>query len=438
MFGFVTEDGNGNQIIKNLAGGMGDGLPLGTIIAFHRTVVPLGFLPCDGSEFSITDYPSLYTLLGSNKTPDLRECNLVGIGVSNRQTLSVHDVYTLGQFKDDQVQAINATIDTSGIEVTINDPGHTHSVTLETETTIPTGDNYTGTGTALFAQAEAQGSETYTGTSTGTISTETTGITAEITDGSVTATFEDYRHGATTHGKNYGVQYIIKATTGTIDVNDAEIYSQVVAFLEANYGKDDIENYQNNDLVRWDSENNKFVPVSRAQYNGQVLAYNAGSSTTTHTYHDIWVYDSNFYDSSLNASTEPEGTLAQTNTLGQAVLYNGSFYVKDTDWYLVTGFTSTEITNDGVAIADTDLIDALEAETLKDVTYTIYDEATTVVVDPYYEWKRNGSVVVHEFDTLAEYNAALAITEGNDGYIADGDIVIKKWVTDFVRGVDNE
>lgn len=431
MVGLVVEE-NGVQSIKTLAGGMSDGLPLGTIVAFHRNVVPSGFLPCDGSEFSITDYPSLYTLLGNNHTPDLREASLVGVGLSDRAVISAHDVYTLGQFKDDQVQTIGATIDTSGIEITVTDPGHTHGIPATGSTgSIATGTDYASGGTAVYTGASDQASLSVASSiPSGTTESSTTGITAEITDGSVTATFENYRNGATTHGKQYGVQYIIKATTGTIDCNDAEIYAQVVAFLEANYGKDDLENYEDMDLVRWDSENNKFVPVARPTVNGQVLSYKAGS--TTHEYATVITDGTNFYNNDFTSATEPEGTVTGSVIKGDYAEYNSVWYKKaESSYYTVSNFSES-----GTLVEDADLIAELDEVTFAEYSEVTYDKET--VVDPSYEWKRNGAATTHIYTTQADYEAALLITEGNEGYIADGDIVLLEYQDTVLKGVDAE
>ena len=433
MVGLVVEE-NGVQSIKTLAGGMSDGLPLGTIVAFHRSVVPVGFLACDGSEFDTTEYPSLYTLLGSNHTPDLREASLVGIGLSDRQTISAHDVYTLGQFKDDQVQTINATIDTSGIEITVTDPGHTHNIpATEATGSFATGTDYASGGTAVYTGASDRSSTSVTSTiAANTTESSTTGITAEITDGSVTATFENYRNGATTHGKNYGVQYIIKATTGTIDVNDAEIYAQVVAFVEANYGKDDLENYEDMDLVRWDAENNKFVPVARPTVNGQVLSYKAGSTETHHEYATVITDGTNFYNNDFTSTTEPEGTAGTLTIIGDYIEYNSVWYKKaGSSYYTVVNFSDS-----GDLVTDEDLISELDAQTLTEYFEVTYDNEITTVIDPTYEWKRNGAATTHIYTTQAAYEAALLIQEGEDGYIADGDIILLEYQDTVLKGVD--
>lgn len=93
-----------NGQLENIAGANSSGLPIGTIIPIYSVTVPVGFLPCDGSQYDTSQYPLLYALLGSDRLPDLRESTLVGIGTSDRTEITNHDVYTLGQFKDDQLQ----------------------------------------------------------------------------------------------------------------------------------------------------------------------------------------------------------------------------------------------------------------------------------------------------------------------------------------------
>lgn len=78
-------------------------VPTGTIITYIDNTVPDGYLPCTGVEYDITQYPKLYTILQSNKTPDLRELVLVGVGRNETQDIALHDEFTLGQFKDSQM-----------------------------------------------------------------------------------------------------------------------------------------------------------------------------------------------------------------------------------------------------------------------------------------------------------------------------------------------
>lgn len=90
-------------------------LPIGTILSGLYSVAPEGFLLCNGQEVLKIDYPELYNVIGSLdccksedetkfKIPDFRECALVGIGQNDTDTIENHDVYTLGEFKDDQLQ----------------------------------------------------------------------------------------------------------------------------------------------------------------------------------------------------------------------------------------------------------------------------------------------------------------------------------------------
>lgn len=103
-------------------------MPVGAVIPFYSSIAPDGWLMCDGTDTTGTSnelrlyHPKLYEILGnSNVLPDMRECVLVGAGQSTRAILGqeghAHDVYTLGQFKDDQIQNITGTfgLDVYGI-----------------------------------------------------------------------------------------------------------------------------------------------------------------------------------------------------------------------------------------------------------------------------------------------------------------------------------
>lgn len=98
---------------------------VGDIKAISYTEVPNGWLECNGQAVSRTTYAELFnvyntqtydgehTLLslygtGDGSTtfnlPDYREVALVGAGQNGTDSIADHDVYTVGQFKDDQVQ----------------------------------------------------------------------------------------------------------------------------------------------------------------------------------------------------------------------------------------------------------------------------------------------------------------------------------------------
>ena len=89
--------------------------PVGTILPFlgSATALPHGYLLGDGSCVSKTTYSKLFAILSTTygtcsvglfKLPDLRELVLVGAGTNATNTIAAHDVYSVGQFKDDQMQ----------------------------------------------------------------------------------------------------------------------------------------------------------------------------------------------------------------------------------------------------------------------------------------------------------------------------------------------
>ena len=168
---------NGVKKLVPLTADAGSGNPCGTIIAIYSNQVPYGYLPCNGVRFDTAQFPVLYALLGDDHTPDLRECVLVGSGQSGRTVLDEsghnHDVYTVGQFKDDQLQ------------------DHSHSA----ETNDTFGNSSQGVG-FMF---------------------QPTGSFIKFPSNSS----QSGRTGTTTHGKQVGVNFCIKATSG-INENQAD------------------------------------------------------------------------------------------------------------------------------------------------------------------------------------------------------------------------
>ena len=83
---------------------------VGDIIAYYGTTNPDpdNFVICDGGTFSQTDFPELYSLLGTNITPDLVGYHLKGVG--NNSAWTSHDAISLNT------------------KVAANYPNHTHSV----------------------------------------------------------------------------------------------------------------------------------------------------------------------------------------------------------------------------------------------------------------------------------------------------------------------
>lgn len=142
--------------------------PIGSIIPFGSSTIPSGYLLCNGQAVSRTMYSELFEVIGTAfgvgdgsttfNVPDLRETVPVGSGTRG-SGVEDHDIYTVGQFKDDQLQ------------------DHRH------------------------------GSTPFVNVANGTYSTA---FTNDAPEGNGQAVVIG-RHGTTTHGKQLGVNYIIKA-----------------------------------------------------------------------------------------------------------------------------------------------------------------------------------------------------------------------------------
>lgn len=158
-------------------------IPAGTVLPFAGSTAPEGFLFTEGQEILRNAYPSLFAAIGTTygagdgvttfNLPDYREMVLVGAGQNAKLDIKAHDVYKLGQFKDDQLQ------------------GHSHD--LKWSQGLP---NYSEGG--LYSGGGSYNSNI-------SRSTELTikGVKTDEENGIP-------RAGTTTHGKQIGVKYIIK------------------------------------------------------------------------------------------------------------------------------------------------------------------------------------------------------------------------------------
>lgn len=119
-FDDVPTDGSNNPVKSN---GIYDAInalenliiPLGTVFPYAGATEPSEkYLICDGRAVSRTTYAGLFEVIGTTygagdesttfNIPDYREVALVGIGTNGTDTIEAHDEFTLGQFKDDQMQ----------------------------------------------------------------------------------------------------------------------------------------------------------------------------------------------------------------------------------------------------------------------------------------------------------------------------------------------
>ena len=149
-------------------------IPTGAVFPFAGITAPEGFLLCDGSAVSRVTYAKLFEVIGelygngdgstTFNLPDYRETVLVGAGPSANSKIRAHDIYEVGEFKDDQFQ------------------GHEHL----------TYKNYEGGATGGAGTVTNFGGKQ-----------KTEGIEGDGVNGTP-------RIGSTTHGKQIGVNYIIK------------------------------------------------------------------------------------------------------------------------------------------------------------------------------------------------------------------------------------
>lgn len=149
-------------------------VPTGSVIPFAGETAPEGFLLCNGQEVSRITYSKLYAVLGdiygsgdgstTFNLPDYREVVLVGAGASSNPKIKAHDIYEVGEFKDDQMQGHRHNVSAFLYKQGTNGPAGNYFDYGNTKTSDPVNDGTNGTP----------------------------------------------RTGSTTHGKQIGINYIIK------------------------------------------------------------------------------------------------------------------------------------------------------------------------------------------------------------------------------------
>ena len=197
MLGLVKEI-NGQKKIVPLTSDTGTGAPVGTLVTQYKKVPMSGYLYCDGSTFDENAYPALYMYLGTNVLPDYRECVMVGAEQNTTDTIANHDVYTQGEFKDDQLQ------------------DHEHRLSFSQNGDYP-----------LYRQY-GSGSSRYNA------------LKGELTDfdGLLYASLiESGRHGETTHGKQKAVYVYIKATSGLAENQQENVLNDVKGYVDTKIGE---------------------------------------------------------------------------------------------------------------------------------------------------------------------------------------------------------
>ena len=179
--------------------------PIGTVQSTFDTTAPTGWLLLQGQTLSRAEWTELFVwasarnLVGAGKPfgdgdgtttftlPDLRELVLVGAGQSsndydastNPNGIHAHDVYVVGEFKDDQFQ------------------GHSHK----------TGNYYDGSGLGGYQRSSNP--------------------SANLVGEPVERNYGTPRYGSTTHGKQVGVNYIIKARQTAMPLDLAQSFNSL-------------------------------------------------------------------------------------------------------------------------------------------------------------------------------------------------------------------
>ena len=114
--------------------------PVGSILLFAGSSAPAGWLLCQGQAISRTTYATLFAVIGTTfgagdgsttfNLPDFRESSPVGAGQYSAVTGTTHGAisasnsYALGQFKDDQVQEhVHSSFSGDGQNWNDNAPG---------------------------------------------------------------------------------------------------------------------------------------------------------------------------------------------------------------------------------------------------------------------------------------------------------------------------
>ena len=95
----------------------------GQLIQSLNPECPEGCFVPHGQAFDTSIYEELAKLFPNGTLPDMRECVLVCAGQNEHITTHEHDVFSVGEFKDD------CAIKHSH-EITVADPGHNHTVNI--------------------------------------------------------------------------------------------------------------------------------------------------------------------------------------------------------------------------------------------------------------------------------------------------------------------
>lgn len=160
---------------------------VGKLVSFYKKENHSNYLYCDGRDTTgttdelSTHYPALYKYLGnSNVLPDYRECVIVGAEQNTTDNIATHDVYAEGEFKDDQLQNITGSFTFCGGQNIVDATGQSTGAIYPTS--------------KAYRKMASDSSSAYDGYRT---------INIDVS--------RVARTGTTTHGKQKGAFFYIKA-----------------------------------------------------------------------------------------------------------------------------------------------------------------------------------------------------------------------------------
>lgn len=215
----VNSDGS----LTRVAGGtLYADAPIGTISPFGGSVIPNGYLLCNGQAVSRIEYSELFAVIGTAfgkgnesttfNVPDLREAVPKGTGLNNKGAYHYdNDGIALGEFVDDRIKS-------HAHNVYVRDTGHYHGT--DSGSSLPSPNNL---GITKNAGGVGWGANPVAGTASNTQSVSANiQVSSKINFGSIdnATTANGY---ATNEVKAVGVNYIIKAKQISIpsDFKDA-------------------------------------------------------------------------------------------------------------------------------------------------------------------------------------------------------------------------
>ena len=201
---------NDGSLLRVAGGTLYADTPIGTISPFGGSVIPNGYLLCNGQAVSRIEYSELFAVIGTAfgkgnesttfNVPDLREAVPKGTGLNNKGAYHYdNDGIALGEFVDDRIKS-------HAHNVYVRDTGHYHGT--DSGSSLPSPNNL---GITKNAGGVGWGANPVAGTASNTQSVSANiQVSSKINFGSIdnATTANGY---ATNEVKAVGVNYIIKA-----------------------------------------------------------------------------------------------------------------------------------------------------------------------------------------------------------------------------------